>query len=140
MSQAHARSWLCGLAGIALLAAGLTLSAGRPANASTKVEVQVAARKYAYRVSGVDRPEIHVHEGDVVHVTFSTEDIPHSFTIDEPYRISKRAAPGKPVTFEFLADKAGTFPFYCNLALDDRCKKEVRGTLIVDARATPRSR
>jgi heme/copper-type cytochrome/quinol oxidase subunit 2 len=140
VSQVHARSWLCGVAGVALVAAGLTLSAGRPAEARTKVEVQVAARKYAYRVSGLERPEIHVHEGDVVRITFTTDDIPHSFTIDEPYRISKRAAPGKPVTFEFLADKPGTFAFYCNLALDDRCKKEVRGTLIVDARGNPRAR
>jgi hypothetical protein len=36
------------------------------------------------------------------------------------------------VTFEFLADKPGTFAFYCNLAIDERCRKELRGTLIVD--------
>jgi heme/copper-type cytochrome/quinol oxidase subunit 2 len=120
------------IAGISALTAMLAVSAGRPAGASARFDVQVGAHKYAYRVSGVDRPEIHVHEGDVIHVTFTAEDIPHSFTIDAPYRISKRASPGKPVIFDFLADKPGTFEFYCNLALDDRCRKELRGTLVVD--------
>jgi heme/copper-type cytochrome/quinol oxidase subunit 2 len=102
--------------------------------AAAKHEFEISAHKYAYRVAGVERAEIHVHEGEIVHITFSTEDIPHSLTIDGPYRISKRAAPGKPVTFEFLADKPGTFDFYCNLAIDERCRKELRGTFIVDPR------
>ena len=42
-------------------------------------------------------------------VTFSTSDIPHSFTIDK-YRIAKRVEPGKPIVFEFRADQPGRFP------------------------------
>jgi heme/copper-type cytochrome/quinol oxidase subunit 2 len=52
--------------------------------------------------------------------------------LDE-YRIAKRAAPGNPVTFEFRADRAGTFPFYCNLTIDDGCR-EMRGELVVTPR------
>jgi heme/copper-type cytochrome/quinol oxidase subunit 2 len=85
-------------------------------------------------VANAERAELHVREGDVVHVVFSADDIPHSFTIDAPYRIDKRASPGKPVTFDFLADKPGTFEFYCNIAVDERCRKDLRGTLIVDPR------
>ena len=126
MSQGQIR----GLAGVAFIAlAGLVLGA---LQATAKHEFQVSAHKYAYRVSGSDTPEIHVRQGEIVRITFSAEDIPHSLTIDGPYRISKRAAPGKPVTFEFLADKPGTFEFYCNLTLDERCRKELRGTLVVD--------
>ena len=47
-------------------------------------------------------------------LTVRSEDIAHSFTIDE-YRIVKRVPAGGSTTFEFRADRAGTFPFYCNL-------------------------
>jgi heme/copper-type cytochrome/quinol oxidase subunit 2 len=135
VSQVRVRVWASWAAGASAIAVALVMTASHAAaRVPARLEIQIAAHKYAYRVSGAERPEIHAHEGDVIHVTFTAEDIPHSFTIDEPYRVSKRAAPGKPVTFEFLADKTGTFTFYCNLALDERCKKEVRGTLVVDAR------
>ena len=134
MSEVFARSRLRRLAGAAVLALPLVVSGASPLPAAAKHEFQISAHKYAYRVVGLDRAELHVREGEVVHVVFAADDIPHSFTIDAPYRIDKRASPGKPVTFEFLADKPGTFEFYCNLAVDDRCRKELRGTLIVDAR------
>lgn len=89
------------------------------------VEFTVVARKYAFSPA-----RIVVDQDDIVKITLKTEDIPHSFTIDKPYRIAKRAAPGQPVTFEFRADQAGTFPFYCNLTTDERCK-EMRGELVV---------
>jgi heme/copper-type cytochrome/quinol oxidase subunit 2 len=104
---------------------------------ASKREFPVSAHKYAYRIAGGERTDIHVQEGDVVRITFSADDIPHSFTIDEPYRISKRAEPGKPVVFEFVADTPGTFEFYCNLAVDERCRREVRSKLIVDPRPRP---
>ena len=72
---------------------------------------------------------LEVEEGDVVRITLIAGDIPHSFTIDD-YRIAKRGEPGKPLTFDFLADHSGTFKFYCNLTIDDGCKK-MSGELIV---------
>ena len=70
----------------------------------------------------------------MVHIEFSAEDIPHSFTTDgnSPYRIMKRAEPGKSVSIDFVADQPGSFTFYCNLPLDDRCAKETRGQLVVE--------
>jgi heme/copper-type cytochrome/quinol oxidase subunit 2 len=96
-------------------------------------DFDVVARRYSFRVSGTDNPEIRVMQNDLVHVNFSTEDIPHSFTIEEaPYRIMKRAEPGKPVSFDFRADQPGRFRFYCNLTADEKCR-EMHGTLIVEA-------
>ncbi len=90
------------------------------------VEVTITARKYSF-----DPARIVVEQDDIVRVTLKTADIPHSFTIDRPYRIAKRAAPGQPAVFEFRADQPGTFPFYCNLTSDERCK-EMRGELVVN--------
>ncbi len=72
---------------------------------------------------------IQVNKNDLVKITFTAEDIPHSFTIDD-YRIAKRANAGQTVTFEFRADRAGTFTFYCNLSQDARCR-DMKGALTV---------
>ena len=72
---------------------------------------------------------IEVNKDDVVKITFTAKDIPHSFTIDN-YRIAKRAAAGQTVTFEFRADQPGTHRFSCNLTTDERCKK-MEGVLVV---------
>jgi cytochrome c oxidase subunit 2 len=89
--------------------------------------VTVSAHKYAFSPARLE-----VRQDDVVRVTFSTDDIPHSFTIDQ-YRIAKRVEPGKPIVFEFRADQPGRFPIYCNLAADDGCRKMI-GELIVAGR------
>ena len=87
----------------------------------------VSAHKYAFTPARLD-----VRQDDLVRVTFSTEDIPHSFTVDK-YRIAKRVEPGKPIVFEFRADQPGRFPIYCNLAADDGCRKMI-GELVVTPR------
>lgn len=90
-------------------------------------DITIHAHRFEY---APDR--IEVTQDDVVRITLVADDVPHSFTLDA-YRIAKRAAPGQPVTFEFRADRAGTFTFYCNLTIDDGCRK-MRGELIVAPR------
>ncbi len=112
---------------------GTTVATAAQAASQARRDVTVVARRYSYSVAGNDAAEIRVMQNDLVHVTFSTEDIPHSFTIEEaPYRIMRRAEPGKPVSFSFRADAAGRFRFFCNLTADERCR-EMQGTLIVEA-------
>jgi len=121
---------IIGLALVSLVSAGVALVAQ-----SGRRDFDVVARKYAFRVSGSEGPEIRVSQNDLVHVNFSTEDIPHSFTIedqnDSHYRIMRRAEPGKPVSFDFRADTPGRFRFYCSLTIDEKCR-DMQGTLIVD--------
>jgi heme/copper-type cytochrome/quinol oxidase subunit 2 len=80
-------------------------------------ECSVTANDFAFSPSRVE-----VRQNDIVRIRFHAVDIPHSFTIDE-YRISKRAAIGQTIEFEFRADRAGTFRIYCNLTADERCKR-----------------
>ena len=73
--------------------------------------------------------KMEVSQDDLVKITLRSEDVPASFAIDA-YRIIKRV-PGKTsITFEFRADQAGTFTFYCNLTTDPACK-DMKGTLSV---------
>jgi heme/copper-type cytochrome/quinol oxidase subunit 2 len=73
--------------------------------------------------------KLEVSQDDLVKITLKSEDRPSSFAIDA-YRISKRAGGGLSTTFEFRADQAGTFTFYCNLTRDPGCA-EMKGTLVV---------
>jgi heme/copper-type cytochrome/quinol oxidase subunit 2 len=98
-------------------------------NARSPQEIRIVARKYSFSPQRIE-----VQENDLVKVTMETADIPHSFTIDDDhYRIAKRATREQPAVFEFRADKAGTFHFYCNLSSDSGCKG-MHGELIVRRR------
>lgn len=113
----------------AVVATGVTLAA------QSRRDFDVVARKYAYRVEGNNTPVIRVSQNDLVHITLSTEDIAHSFTIEDKdgsqYRIMRRAEPGRPVSFDFRADTPGTFRFFCSLTIDEKCR-DMQGTLIVE--------
>jgi heme/copper-type cytochrome/quinol oxidase subunit 2 len=102
-------------------AAGVRVSAREQGGSR---DFTVVGTKYAFQPG-----TLAVDRNDVVKITFSAEDIPHSFTIDG-YRISKRAGAGQSVTFEFRADQPGSFDYYCNLTQDDKCKN-MRGKLVV---------
>ena len=114
------------LAIVCLSCAGGALFAltGSARSAPQVREVNIRADKYSFAPARIE-----VQKDEIVKVTFTAVDIPHSFTIDG-YRISKRAAAGQTVTFEFRADRTGPFPFYCNLTQDDRCK-QMHGELSV---------
>ena len=87
----------------------------------------VTLHRYAF-----DPPRIEVNQDDLVKIELRSGDIAHSLTIDD-YRISKRVSADQPVTFEFRADHPGNFPYYCNLQIDDGCRR-MRGQLIVKPR------
>jgi heme/copper-type cytochrome/quinol oxidase subunit 2 len=102
--------------------------------AQNKRDVAVTGKRYTYVAADSGTNEIRVRQGDLVTVTFSAEDIAHTFTVaDDHYRIDRRAEKGKPVTFRFLADKVGEFQIRCTLTIDERCAREMRGKLVVSA-------
>lgn len=112
----------------ALLALGALLVTAWPNFAQDVPQPQrtfaITASKYQFVPARLE-----VDQNDLVKITLTAADIAHSFTIDE-YRIAKRAGAHQTVTFEFRADKPGTFRFYCNLKQDERCK-EMQGELVV---------
>lgn len=101
-----------------------TLAVGGAAGQGQVREFAVTGRDHAFSPGRLE-----VQKNDLVKISFTAADMPHSFTMDE-YRISKRAGTGTSVVFEFRADRAGSFPFYCNLTQDDRCRK-MKGELVV---------
>jgi heme/copper-type cytochrome/quinol oxidase subunit 2 len=112
---------------VLLLVAGLAMLAAPAAaqeQAPNRRDFTIVARDYRFTP---DRLE--VSQDDLVRITLRSEDRPHSFVIDA-YRIVKRAGSGQTISFEFRADQAGAFAFYCNLTSDPGCR-DMKGTLVV---------
>ena len=109
----------------------VTLAAAVLLLVSTAAQDQGQVREFSVSGNGFafSPASISVNKNDLVKITFTAQDMPHSFTIDD-YRIVKRAGAGQTVTFEFRADRTGPFTFYCNLSQDAKCK-DMKGTLTV---------
>jgi heme/copper-type cytochrome/quinol oxidase subunit 2 len=120
--------------GLALLGAGAVVLTSPLAarilaqdQAPNRREFTVRARDYRFSPSRLE-----VTQDDLVKLTVQSEDVAYSLTIDA-YRLSRRIPAGGSTTLEFLADRAGTFPFYSNLTSDSR-HGQMRGELVVTPR------
>ncbi len=99
-------------------------SASGRAQDEQRKHVTITATEGGYEPSQLD-----VRQDQILAITFVAKDRPHSLNIDA-YRIAKRAEPGTPANFEFRAERAGSFPYYCNLSAGGRTH-EMRGELLV---------
>ena len=121
--------------GLMLLGVGGVLLAGPRLSSACSRRTRLptgANSPSSRRTSNYSPTRIEVTQDDLVKLTVRSDDIAHSFTIDE-YRISKRVPAGGSTTFEFQADRSGTFPFYCALT-GDPGHKMMRGELVVRAK------
>ena len=120
--------------GFVLLGAGASMLAGTfvarllaQEQAPNRPDFTIVARDFRYSPARVE-----VSQDDLVKLTVRSEDVAHSFSIDE-YRIVKRVPAGGSTTFEFRADRAGTFRFYCNLT-SEAGHHQMAGELVVRPR------
>ena len=58
---------------------------------------------------------ITVAKGDTVRITFKNTEGFHDFIIDEYNVKTKQISAGQEETIEFIADKVGTFEYYCSV-------------------------
>lgn len=73
---------------------------------------------------------IKVKRGNKVVLNITSTDVEHGFAIDE-YGINKTIPARKSVVIEFIADKAGTFEFYCSVYCGVG-HSSMRGKLIIE--------
>jgi heme/copper-type cytochrome/quinol oxidase subunit 2 len=114
-----------------LVAAGVLLLV-RPLAPQVLAQDQAPNRPELTLVAGNFRyvpDRLEVSHDDLVRITIRSEDNTYSFTLDE-YRIVRRVPAGGSTTFEFHADRPGTFRFYSNLTSDSR-HAEMQGQLVV---------
>ena len=73
--------------------------------------------------------EIKVNKGDMVKIAFNNADGFHDFVLDAFNVRTSRIQSGKSETVQFVADKAGTFEYYCSVG--SHRQMGMKGNLIV---------
>jgi plastocyanin len=76
-----------------------------------------------------DPETITVNQGDTVKITFRDSGGPHDLVIDGYNVRTKIVTPGKEDSVTFVADKSGSFKYYCSVANHEALG--MTGTLIV---------
>ena len=73
-------------------------------------EFEVSGNNFAFSPT-----EIVVNQGDTVRINFTNSGGFHDLVIDEFNARTKQLADGAKETIEFVADKTGTFEYYCSV-------------------------
>lgn len=74
--------------------------------------------------------EMRVKKGDTVKVVFTNKDGFHDWSLDEFSAVTKQIPAGQSETVQFVADKAGTFEYYCSVG--EHRQNGMVGKLIVE--------
>jgi len=88
-------------------------------------EFDVEAKKWEFVPSTIT-----VNKGDTVKLHITSTDVGHGFALSA-FGINKTLNPGVTVDVEFVADKAGSFPFFCNVFCGEG-HGGMNGTLVVN--------
>ena len=88
-------------------------------------EFDVVARTWTWEPSTIT-----VKEGDTVKLHITSVDVPHGFRLAE-FDVNEYLAPGSTVDVEFVADKKGSYTFYCNVQCGEG-HKGMKGQFIVE--------
>ena len=89
-------------------------------DSSTEVNLDEAMiTKSTFTVAGVnfafDVKEIIVQEGDIVTINFESTEGFHDWVVDEFNAATSKVRPGTPTSVTFVADKVGTYEYYCSV-------------------------
>lgn len=103
------------------------------AGAAADVGVDMLATR-EFKVNGgsmyFDPKEIRVNRGERVRIVFTNVEGFHDWVIDEFSAKTGRLQAGQTQTIEFVADKAGTFEYYCSVG--NHRQQGMKGNLIVE--------
>lgn len=88
-------------------------------------EIAITGKNFEF-----SKKEIRVRKGDFVRINFSSTDGLHDWTVDEFNAKTTQVNTGKSSSVDFVADKTGSFEFYCSVGTHR--KMGVVGKLIVE--------
>lgn len=95
-----------------------------PANNGVVKEFTIEASQFVFSPSSIT-----VNEGDTVKITLKSLDVAHGFAISE-FNVNQRVEAKSEVTFEFIANKKGTYTYFCSVMCGSG-HKDMVGTLVV---------
>lgn len=96
-----------------------TVDTGTATTTTTMTSTATAPQVKSFTVTGsnfaFDPKTITVNKGDTVKIIFVNSGGLHDFKIDEFNVSTERLESGDQTTVQFVADKAGTFQYYCSV-------------------------
>ncbi len=96
----------------------------QPATGASVKEFKMTAKQWEFQPSTIT-----VNKGDLVKLSVTSVDVSHGFGLPD-FNVSEFLSPGKTVNIEFVADKVGSYSFFCNVACGVG-HSGMRGVLIV---------
>ena len=108
---------------------------GLSASAELEVSADVSSGEVkVFEVSGksfeYDITEIRVNQGDTVTINFVSSEGFHDWVVDEFDAATDRVQTGGTTSVTFVADKSGTFEYYCSVG--SHREQGMVGSLVVD--------
>jgi|SRR3989338_5857395 len=94
-------------------------------SAANVKEFDVTAKSWEFVPSTIT-----VNKGDTVKLHITSIDVEHGFRLAE-FKVNEKLKKGETVNVEFVADKAGSFTFFCNVYCGEG-HSGMRGTLVVN--------
>ncbi len=115
---------------------GTGVTGGATFNVNDKLNNQEAktfvvnGENFKFIMNGVNNPDIKVKQGDKVRIEFTSTSGFHDWKVDEFYAATKQVVDGDSTSVEFIADKKGTFEYYCSVG--QHRANGMKGKLIVE--------
>jgi len=91
---------------------------------------QLTGKSFRFYMDGQESPDLKVKQGDTVRVEFTSEQGFHDFMISEFNAATEKVMAGNTTSVEFLADKKGTFEYYCSVGTHRQ--QGMKGNFIVE--------
>jgi cytochrome c oxidase subunit 2 len=89
------------------------------------VDIAINAYNYGFAISPAE-----INKGDIVRIRLRNQDGMHGLAIPAFDIDSGPIAPGEETTLEFIADKSGSFDYYCNVPCGSG-HSNMKGKLVV---------
>lgn len=99
-------------------------------NEGEAVVFNLIGQNFRFIMNGTESPDLRVKKGDRVLVRLMGGDMLHDWVLDEFNAATKQIKVGEEATVEFVADKTGTFEYYCSVG--QHRAKGMKGNFIVE--------
>lgn len=86
--------------------------------------------KFKFFMGEEENPTLRVRQGETVRIELRSIDMPHDFVVDELNVATEIFPAGQGGYVEFVADKVGTFEYYCSVG--SHRAMGMKGTIIVE--------
>ncbi|MEK6855351.1 MAG: cupredoxin domain-containing protein [Nanoarchaeota archaeon] len=100
-----------------------------PKNINMKTFVVDSANLRFY-IDGIENPDIKIKQEDKVRIEFTSSEGFHDWVVDEFNARTEKINAGGSSSVEFVADKKGTFEYYCSVG--QHKAKGMKGNLIIE--------